>query len=297
MLVHGRAQQLKDPDALKVEWLDALAEGLAKSGLALPVAAADVRFPFYGDALVDRVADVPAELASAVVVRGGDIDDEERQFLREVLTETHLQAGVTAEQITEMGSLDVVQRAGWPDSAWAHAVLKAVDRYVPYASGAGIAVATHDVYRYLTDSLIREEIEEGISAAVTPGVETVVVGHSLGTVVTYNLLRREGHLRGWRVPCFVTLGSPLAVTAIRRKLRSLAPIRRPACVDTWYNARDRRDLVALYPLDTERFPIIPEEPPIQHHDAVRNHTDNRHGIAGYLADAVVARWIHDALTA
>jgi hypothetical protein len=62
----------------------------------------------------------------------------------------------------------------------------------------------------------------------------------------------------------------------------------------WFNALDHRDIVALYPLDADHFGV---EPAIENKTDVENHTDNRHGISGYLDDEVVARRIFDALTA
>jgi hypothetical protein len=117
----------------------------------------------------------------------------------------------------------------------------------------------------------------------------VVVGHSLGSVVSYALLRREGQAQGWDVPLYVTVGAPLGVTAIKRRLR---PLSHPSCVGQWFNARDSRDVVALYPLDETNFPI---DPRIENKNDVANHTSNRHSIAGYLDDKDVARRIHDAL--
>ena len=55
---------------------------------------------------------------------------------------------------------------------------------------------------------------------------------------------------------------------------------------------DERDIVALYPLDSDHFAI---DPAIENKLDVDNPTVNRHGITGYLSDAVVARRIHDAL--
>jgi surfactin synthase thioesterase subunit len=49
-----------------------------------------------------------------------------------------------------------------------------------------------------------------------PDMPTVVVGHSLGAVVSYCLLRRDGDANRWAVPLYVTLGAPLAVTAIKK---------------------------------------------------------------------------------
>jgi pimeloyl-ACP methyl ester carboxylesterase len=154
----------------------------------------------------------------------------------------------------------------------------------------GIALVTHDVYTYLTSPGVRDTIEEGVRQALVAGVPTVVVAHSLGTVVAYNLLRREGTQQGWVVPLLVTVGSPLAVTAIKRALR---PIQHPPCVTHWFNAMDSRDVVALYPLDSGHFDVDPE---IENKTDVYNETSNRHGISGYLNDMDVARHILTGLT-
>ena len=77
IFIHGRSQEHKDSKALKQEWLDALNEGLAKSGLRLPLGDADIRFPYYGDTLFDLVAGRSASEAAAVVVRGTEADQDE----------------------------------------------------------------------------------------------------------------------------------------------------------------------------------------------------------------------------
>ena len=110
-------------------------------------------------------------------------------------------------------------------------------------------------------------------------------------------LRQQGNGSGWKVPLLITVGSPLAITEVRSTLRFLNPIRCPECVSAWFNAMDKRDVVALYPLDSTTFPLDPPMPAIENKTDVRNRTGNRHGIAGYLDDAEVARRIHQALTA
>ena len=131
---------------------------------------------------------------------------------------------------------------------------------------------------------------------MTPGVETVIVAHSSGNGGRLQPLRREGLQRDWKVPLFVTVGSPLAVTAIRAKLKGFAPTRIPECAGAWLNAMDPRDVVALYPLDPQNFPIDPAAPEIENKTDVSNKTENRHGISGYLDNEVVAARIHGALT-
>ncbi|WHZ29344.1 MAG: hypothetical protein OJF51_004146 [Nitrospira sp.] len=296
LFVHGRAQEHKDAVALKAEWLEALADGLAKSNLTLPIPESEVRFPFYGDTLYDMVDGKSAGESAAVIVRGLDTDEDEKRFTRALIEEIRQKAGVTDEQLARVTSQEVVNR-GPLNWEWFQGVLRSMDRFVPYASGTSIALFTHDVYRYLKNSAIRETIDTGVSAALTPGVETVVVSHSLGTVVAYNLLRQQGHLRGWKVPLLVTVGSPLSITEIRKTLRSFAPARCPQCTLQWFNAMDEQDVVALYPLSTSNFPLDPTNPAIENKIDVHNKTENRHGIAGYLDDKEVAKRIYEALVA
>lgn len=295
VFVHGRAQEHKNATALKAEWLDALGEGLGKSGLKLPTAESDVRFPYYGDTLYDMVDGKTADEAAAVIVRGETGDSEEERFTRAIMREIQTKTGITDAQLAKVAGKEVVDR-GPLNWEWFQGFLRAVDRYVPYGSGSSIALFTHDVYQYLKNSTIRETIDYGISAAMAKEVETVVVAHSLGTVVAYNLLRQQGQLRGWNCVLFVTVGSPLAVGEIRTTLRGLAPIRCPACVRRWFNAMDERDVVALYPLDTTQFPLDPATPAIENKRDVRNKTSNRHGIGGYLDDKEVAQRIYQGLT-
>ncbi len=52
--------------------------------------------------------------------------------------------------------------------------------------------------------------------------------------------------------------------------------------------------MALFPLDEANFPVTPR---IENYALVQNHTDNRHGIIGYLDDRDVAGRILTSLGA
>lgn len=297
VFVHGRAQQHKDAAALKAEWIDSWNKGLADSALQIPIPESDIRFPYYGDTLFDLAAGSSAAEAAAVVVKGmlgleapdTLADPEQRAFVREVLLEVERQRGISAADIAAVTGRDTNEK-GALNWGWVQDLLETIDRRIPFASGASIALATNDVYQYLENNAIRAAIEDGVRQALMPSVPTVVVSHSLGTVVAYNLLRREGSQHGWKVPLFVTLGSPLGVNAIRKKL---AKNYHPPCAERWFNAFDERDVVALFPLDDKNFAV---EPAIHNKTDVNNLTANRHGISGYLSDPDVARTIHAALT-
>lgn len=90
-----------------------------------------------------------------------------------------------------------------------------------------------------------------------PAGKTVVVGHSLGSVVAYDVLRNTA--RQLDVSLFMTVGSPLGVGPIRRTMK---PLRFPKNVVSWYNAFDERDAVALHALDAATFPV---DPPIENY--------------------------------
>src|SRR6185436_4971461 len=171
---------------------------------------------------------------------------------------------------------------------WVQAILSAIDKHGGGMGQKTLEIFTRDVYLYANRAGVRDEIDRIVASQLTEE-PTVVVGHSLGTVVSYSVLSTDH--RRLRVPLYVTVGSPLGVRSVRDPFR---PLRFPRPVDAWYNAFDNRDVVALYPLDAANFPVQPD---IENHGAVNNHTANRHGILGYLDDPSVAKRILDALLA
>jgi pimeloyl-ACP methyl ester carboxylesterase len=108
-----------------------------------------------------------------------------------------------------------------------------------------------EVARYLDpDSpariLARTEVANAIAAANRHGV-TVVVAHSLGSVVTYETLHAYPQLH---VDHLITLGSPLALPHAVFPRLSPPPCprgTRPANTLRWSNIADKGDLVAVPP--------------------------------------------------
>ncbi len=289
VMIHGRSQQGYDPDKLKQHWLDALEVGLRANGLSLPIDQDKIHFPFYGDTLAGMTNDIPEEEVAQVIVRGDDSSEAETEFVRTMLLETVEQFGISEEAIQSESEERIVER-GILNSKWVLSALRALDRHVPGASSTSVSIATKDVYRYLTHPAIMRVIDNGVRKAFTPGVETVVLSHSLGTVVAYNVLRKYGDTDGWKIPLLVTVGCPLGVQVIKNTLK---PITFPKCVSTWFNAMDPRDVVALYPLDKKNFDVSPA---IENKVNVKNESENRHAISGYLSDPVVAKRLYDAIT-
>ena len=282
IFIHGRAQEGKNPVKLQKQWETAFRRGLKKAGLDWPPGVT-VAFPFYGDRLDELIQAVNAPLVEEVLTRGAGPDSREAEFRGELLYEMASARGITDEQIQAhfKGQLHEKGPLNWE---WVQAILRALDA-TPLGEAA-IDMFTRDVYVYLTCRAVQNAVDAIVAAELTAG-PCVVVGHSLGSVVGYNVLRRipEAVL----VRRYVTVGSPLGAKAIKRRLDH--PLAMPLTVSDWYNAMDGRDVVALYPVDDRNFPLTPA---IMNHTKVNNRTANRHGITGYLDDPWVARQIHEA---
>jgi hypothetical protein len=283
LLVHGRGQQGLDPVALKSTWIAALNKGGAKIGKVVP-GDLDVALPFYGDTLDRFTREMQIPLTSAMGARG-PVEDEFLVFQAEFAEALRQRAGITDAQVDAEYGNDPAPR-GPLNWRWVQAILRAIDKSGTGMNQQTLELFTRDVFLYTTRAGVRDEIDRIVAAKLSEE-PTVVVGHSLGTIVAYSVLCTDR--RRLQVPLFVTVGSPLGVRSVRDQFR---PLRSPANVASWYNAFDTRDVVALYPLDKDNFPI---DPAIRNNNSVRNHTDNRHGIVGYLDDAAVAQEIFGKL--
>ncbi len=284
VFIHGRSQQGMDPVVLKKTWSEALVSALAIQNLNLPTSL-DIEFPYYGDALDKFVSQSKIQVASQVHARGSDQQDDFLAFQAQVANELVVNAGVTDAQIdAEYGNNPKTR--GPLNWEWVQSILQALDKHGGGLSADAIEAFTRDVYLYLTSELVRTEIDKIVVKSMN-GEPTIVVGHSLGSVVAYNVLKTNP---GFKVPMLVTIGSPLGIRAIRTPL---SPIRFPKSVTSWFNAYDTRDVVALNPLDSANFAV---RPPIENYSGVKNGTTNRHGISGYLGDSTVARKIYESCT-
>ncbi|NUL02608.1 hypothetical protein HRW07_04980 [Streptomyces lunaelactis] len=135
-----------------------------------------------------------------------------------------------------------------------------------------------DVYAYFFGGMgqaIRDVVEEALDSL--DGAPVVVVGHSLGSIVAYEVLTEQKR----EVELFVTVGSPLAITEVQDNLQLRPAV--PAGVLAWRNASDLRDLVAL------DHTLRPEYAPLDRVTdlLVTNDSKNHHGITEYLGNSQV----------
>lgn len=280
VFVHGIAQEGKDENELKRVWLEALDVGLAKAGLG-SIRQHEVVFPYYGDKLAELRELLKAPDSVQWQTKGmpasSSLDRTETELLREII----------AEQFVDSDITQGVRTKGFENTELALALARAADR-TPF--GAYLIRFVKGVSAYLNHKQISQKIDEIVRPAI--GTDPcVVVGHSLGSVVAFRVLRELG--RSVSVERFVTLGSPLGLNTIRTLITPPA-LQVPAGVKSWTNAFDPKDVVSLHPLDRSTWNV---NPAIVNIAGVENHTSNHHGISGYLDDAQVAGAIYEALQA
>ncbi|MFI2721335.1 hypothetical protein ACH5AI_34245 [Streptomyces collinus] len=278
VFVHGRGQGESSSEDLREKWVTALEAGAKAAGISLPVPI-DLEVPFYAKTLDEATAGGP----HGAIIRGSD--EAPDPIEAELLIELAKRAGITNAEISDELDEPVVARA--PENwQWVLAAGRLLSRRFPFLGKDFIRRFTADVHAYLHWRHARDPVNKLFIDGCGDG-PAIVVSHSLGTIVAYWALTE--HKSPPRVPLLVTLGSPLGIDAVKKKLPR--PLGKPPSVDIWLNAADIRDPIALFPrLDRDTFPAE-----IENRTEIHNPHDNPHGISGYLADQVVAKRIISAL--
>jgi len=178
-------------------------------------------------------------------------------------------------------------------------LLRSALQYISRKTGVAELVIERfltDVAYYLEVEDIRRLVLETVLADVRAAAEehgrVVVVAHSLGSIVGFDLF--DGLDTGLDIPLFVTAGSPLGFPVVQRNLRPRAPAgtraapARTGSLLPWLNAFDVRDFVALvHPLGNFYTGDLRDERTFNPSDP--------HAISDYLADPDVARPVGRAL--
>jgi len=269
ILVHGIAQEQSGADELEGKWLPALAGGVRTAGF--PIIAdrlwrdrtapngIDTRMAFYGDLflrpgqqgldpgpLSDVEAALAEQLAEVWLGRAAEHASQPREKLMAARELAATRGGVGTAQ----GPGEVVRLA-----------LKSLAKlffFAPYGMAFAetfINRSLAQLTRYLTDESIRSAAQDRVKSLIGPETK-VVIGHSLGSIVAYEVTQQ---LRG-PLPLLLTLGSPLGLdTIVYPRLRPQPP-GFPMLVQRWVNVADRDDFISAEPNLTDLFKTgIPHE--------------------------------------
>jgi hypothetical protein len=150
-------------------------------------------------------------------------------------------------------------------------------------------VRLYSADQYVADR-IREPLEEALRTAWDASKRVVVIAHSMGTFVSYDVFwrfshRAEPHYRRYRKACvdlFITMGSPLGDPTLRSFMLT----------DRWKEAvrsQDKTERVRYYPTNVARWLNFSAFGDIVCHDATLEDdffTDMREHVGGYEGGAL-----------
>ncbi|WP_371627504.1 GPI inositol-deacylase [Streptomyces sp. NBC_01116] len=237
VVVHGVGQEYLGRRTLQAPVAAAVADGVETAANAGDVpadtvpAVEDVDVAFYGN--VFRTPGAKAAPSGPLSV--DDVTDpyEQELFLAWADAAARGQAPRTG---TKAPTPQVLQRA-------MNTLLRSPFLPGPVAERFLLGVL-RQVRRYFGEDAVRARAIEAVTDRVEPDT-TVLVGHSLGSVVAYEALCAHPE---WPVRTLVTLGSPLGMpTLVHDRLRPAPVAGRghwPAGLTHWTNLADRHDVVA-----------------------------------------------------
>jgi len=237
VVVHGVGQQFEGELTLHEVFFSALKQGVVRAGGS--VEPDDVVFASYGELFRP-----PAEVLSPLPYF--DAESVADGYESELLLALWSRAASVDPHVVPPDE-EVLARS----PVWASRALAALSRS-QFFSGVADRLLIGDlkqVHRYFFEFDFRARIRQAVAAEISADT-SVVIGHSLGTVVAYEVL--------CTVPqrdtlSFVTLGSPLGLPnlifdRLRPPPRAAGEGVRghwPRCVQTWTNIADRGDVVAV----------------------------------------------------
>lgn len=232
--VHGIGQQLLGSHTLGRVWCDALNDGLDRAGVP-PLGDGEFACAFYGD-----VFRLPGrKSAQQPAYDAGDVAPGLEQELLLAWWQHVTEADSAIPAPTDTG------KGRTPQLVQASLDALCRSRFFGNLTPALLVFGLKQVARYFADAKLRREIGKRVVRQIGPDTR-VLVGHSLGSVVAYEVLCAYPR---WPVGTLVTLGSPLGIrNLIFDRLRPPPAGGRgiwPAGVTRWVNIVDRGDVVAL----------------------------------------------------
>ena len=187
----------------------------------------------------------------------------------------------------------------------------------------------YDEDQYIADK-IRLNLENSLRDAWDNNCEPIIISHSMGTFIAYDVLWRFSHRKSEgfkkynskRVKMFITMGSPLGDETVRNLLfskhhQSKSSRRFPTNIDYWHNYSCAGDAVShqknfncIFYTPMRNLKLFPQNKKFRTIDytglhnpfEVVGHKDNKgkekrnpHKSYGYLAQPRLASWVSDYL--
>jgi hypothetical protein len=263
--IHGIAQQRSGPVRQLRLWSEAFERGLSYAGCPRSEAPT-LAVPFYGSLFREGSPYL------------GEDDEQEWTDAEVLLIVSALNELTEDISKDEMDLIEQTARSLGPPAFLPPPLLRglaAVDR----KWGTGRAFLLIGVLRQVNAYLFNDEAGDQVRQMVTNEIEDdtrVLVGHSLGSVIAYDLLIRGA---ATQITTLITLGSPLPLATVRSALRAGRLVANDG--PSWFNVHDPWDVV------TVGLGMAPEARDIE----VSNRISDPHALSEYLGRKETAKVI------
>ena len=214
---------------------------------------------------------------------------------------------------TEASAQDVRELASWQRRAlrWAHLAGDTWPFLGRRLASAPTRRLMHEATRYLKNrdgvgAQVRAAVRATLEAAWRRGESVLLLGHSLGSVVTYDTLWELTQVQrsAGEVGLLMTFGSPLATHFVQRSVKGAKEVgarRYPHNIRRWVNMTARGDTTALQP---RVKPLYREMLDLELIDSIEDFVEfdnffrgslglNPHEAYGYLAQPLLAEIVGD----
>lgn len=290
ILIHGINNANKTTGEIEASWMDELKFSWKSAGLKIP-SDLTVKTANYGTELADF------SRATTDAVKAGfqsrTISTQEFALYQEYAD----YLGISAEQIETAANAHGFDtqaiEQGAPHEAWIIGIASVLESLLPdkgaYIAEKFLRQAAVYVERKGVQTAIKSLVRRQVFQSGQDG-PTVIVAHSLGTVVSYELLTQEP-VAANDVRLFCTLGSPLAARIICNYVGKRTDFPRPP-IASWFNAHQREDFVTMgRGLSKESLGFDG----VEDYGEVVNYEEDKHDLLSYLRDQSVVQHIHAAL--
>lgn len=288
VLVHGIANENNSPDTIEKLWTSALYDAWERDGLTRP-SNLNITTAYYANILANF-----SQPPKGTVTAGDARPALQTEFalLQEYATASNLSVDEIVDAARKVGvDLSLVE-AGIPHEGWVIGFSRALEATLPTKGKYLVRLFLKQAAVYLerkgVQAAIKSVVREQIFKSRDP---MVIVAHSLGTVIAYELLLEQAS-SAIEVPLFCTLGSPLAVAIVTNYLGKRPNFPRPP-IARWINGIHRHDFVTLgRTLDKSNMGFEG----IDNDETILNDDDDKHDVLAYISTASIASGIHTALT-
>lgn len=250
ILVHGINNETKSKEIIEKQWGDAIQKALQEFG-SEKTKKVKFKAAFYGDILHSETSTWSQNSDAAVAMSAtSPVSDYVSGPEAELYLAFVESLGITEDQIiAELSADDDAAQfqtmAKGIHKTWIKAIASVLEKVLPGQGRMLARLFLEQASAYLFKPGLKGKIDNLVYEQVFQKVEgdekKIIISHSLGTVVTYSILRRHRALQ--KASLFVTAGSPLGIDIVKERLGG--PKYCLGNVANWMNLSDPEDFVAL----------------------------------------------------